>query len=611
MIKRSLCLSRGAVAASLAGLFFVASSEADAQSAPVRLPPADSAVFGSPVLLPPTPAPPTMPAPPVPRLAQVLGEPGGTPGDQGIADQALRIPGEGRGRAEADLSRPAYGSEAGNTPSDQGIADQALRIAGEGAGRAEFDSFEQRIQALESRFDAEEEASLTSLFEGIDDKFGELEGADDEFADALKGKVTRGTPGATMKIFGRLHLDYWAWPDTDDGAAVLEGGADDPFSPQDRFIWRRARFGIGGDIKDNMFYKAELEAPNPNDLEYRDMYIGFRDLPLLGSLVIGNQKRPFGLDHLNSSRYNVFMERPWVIEGFNEDARRLGIQALNVSEDLRYNWRYGLYNLEKTQDDEGYTGDSYQLQAAARLASTYWWDKRSKGRGYAHWAVAGAFADLNSDGPTYRNEARFRTRPEARTLSRWLNTGRIPGVDTFSLLALEHVVNVGPVQMVGEIQGLWTDRSQLDGTDYDDTFFWGGYAYISYFFTGEHVPWNRESGTIGRVKPFENFFFVRDCNGCTKRGLGAWQIALRYSYADFNDEDIFGGIGSNLTLGLNWYWNPNAKLQFNYIHGAITDSGAGNPAAPSGTLPAVGNRGQAPAVDSNYDLLGTRFVIDF
>ena len=545
---------------------------------------------------------------PVFRVAQ--GEPGNTPGDQGIADQALRIPGEGDGRAEFDRDRVGL-TEPGNTPSDQGIADQALRTPGEGTGRAEFDALDQRLRSIEDRFDADEEGSVSTLFSEIEDKFGELEGADDEFADALKGKVTRGTTGATMKIFGRLHLDYWTYPDTDDGAAVLEGGADDPYSPQDRFIWRRARFGVGGDIKDNMFYKAELEAPNPNDLEYRDMYIGFRNLPIIGSLVFGNQKRPFGLDHLNSSRYNVFMERPWVIEGFNEDARRLGVQALNVSDDLRWNWRYGVYNLEKTQDDEGYTGDSYQAQVAARLANTYWWDERSGGRGYGHWAVSGAIADPNRDGPTYRNEARFRTRPEARTQSRWLNTGRIPGTDTFSLVGLEHALNIGPLQWVSEAQVLTTDRSQLDGIAYEDTTFWGGYSYLSYMLTGEHVPWNRESGTIGRVKPFENFFLVRDCDGCTRRGLGAWQVAVRYSYADFNDEDIFGGIGSNVTFGVNWYWNANAKLQFNYIHGRIEDSGAGNPAAGRGDLPGLGDRGMAPVVDSNYDILGTRFVIDF
>ena len=497
-----------------------------------------------------------------------------------------------------------FQNEPGNTPGDRELADQALRIPGEGIGQAETrdipdqTDFEDRLTALEDLFEGEKGESLAEAFDAIDKHFGELEDIDDEFENALKDRVKRGTSGATMKLFGRLHLDYWSYPSTDDGAAILEGGAGNPYSPQDRFIWRRARFGAAGDIRDNMFYKFELEFADPNDFEVRDVYMGFRDLPYLQSLVIGNQKRPYGLDHLNSSRYNVFIERPFIIEAGNEDARRFGIQALGVSDDLRYNWRYGVFNLERQQADEGYTGDSYQAQIAGRFASTYWWDERSNGRGYGHWAVAGTVADPNDSGPTYSNEARFRTRPEARSQRRWINTGRIAGVDTFGLVAAEHVINVGAFQLVSEAQYIHVNRSQRDGIQYEDTDFWGAYVYASYFLTGEHIPWNRESGTLGRVKPFENFFWVRDCDGCFGNGWGAWQVAARYSYADFNSEDIFGGLGSALTIGLNWHWNPQARLQFNWIKGSINDTGAEG-------------GGGGVVVDTDYDILGVRMMVDF
>ena len=83
---------------------------------------------------------------------------------------------------------------------------------------------------------------------------------------------------------------------------------------------------------------------------------------------------------------------------------------------------------------------------------------------------------------------------------------------------------------------------------------------------------------------------TEDC--CTERGLGAWQVAARYSYADFNSFDIFGGKGESLTLGLNWYWNPYARVQFNYIHGTIEDS-------------------SAPGIGGDYDIVGVRFMVDF
>ena len=94
-----------------------------------------------------------------------------------------------------------------------------------------------------------------------------------------------------------------------------------------------------------MEYRVVLELAGGDDSEYRDVWIGFKDLAVLQKFLIGNQKRPYGLDHLNSSRFNVFQERPFVVEAFNQDSRRLGAVSYGVSDDERFNWRYGVYNL--------------------------------------------------------------------------------------------------------------------------------------------------------------------------------------------------------------------------------------------------------------------------
>ena len=102
------------------------------------------------------------------------------------------------------------------------------------------------------------------------------------------------------------------------------------------------------------------------------------------------------------------------------------------------------------------------------------------------------------------------------------------------------------------------------------------------------MPWHRKSGTLGRPKPFQDF---------DDGGWGAWQIAARYSYADFSDKDVFGGVGHSVTLGLNWYWNPNARLQFNYIAGRISDRN-------------VDVGGQTYSA-GDYRVLGIRLMVDF
>ncbi len=275
-----------------------------------------------------------------------------------------------------------------------------------------------------------------------------------------------------------------------------------------------------------------------------------------------------------------------MIESFTQDARRLGIASYGVSDDQAWNWRYGLYNMEKTQNDQGYRGDNYQLQFADRLANTAWYDDCTDGRSYFHWAVSGTVGDPDGNGGPGGNLARFDTRPEARTNNRWLDTGAIAGAQRLEQLGLESALNLGPLQLVGEIEQTWVDRASGSG---GDLHLWGGYAYASYFLTGEHMPWDKKTGQLGRIKPFQNFFWVNTCDDCTETGWGAWQIAARYSYADLSDANIDGGVGESFTLGVNWYWNQNARLQFNYINGTIDRNGA----------------------DADYDIIGTRFMVDF
>jgi phosphate-selective porin OprO/OprP len=158
------------------------------------------------------------------------------------------------------------------------------------------------------------------------------------------------------------------------------------------------------------------------------------------------------------------------------------------------------------------------------------------------------------------------------------------------LLGLEKVLNVGALQLVGEYQSIWLERDPGFGAT--DLHFDGVYFYASYFLTGEHMPWDRASGTLARIKPFQNFWLVHRCDGEAEAGWGAWQIAARYSYADLTDENVFGGRGSSFTYGLNWYWNQNSRMQFNYLYGQIEDRFA--------TL----DKG-------NYSIFGARFMVDF
>ncbi len=481
-------------------------------------------------------------------------------------------------RAVDDAWMPGYrlaqqDSESPQTGHEPNSQDESAGTTPSGGARAAV-SLDQRVQELEDALKKLEEKAAASKEE----------------------KAPASPKYPTLDVGGRIHFDSAFFADDSPGIHYFEH-PETGVDPENRLYFRRIRLELGGDIWRNMVYRFQIDFARPSDPEYKDVYLGFTELPVLQSLTIGNHKRPLGLDHLNSSRFNVFMERPLVVEAFNQDARRIGVSASGVSDNEAYNWQYGIWSLENAADDAQVIGDSFQMSFNARLASSPWYDESSGGRGYFHWGVSGMVADPDGDvdpRDTNANEARFRTRNEVRSDRRWLDTGPIAGALSFEILGLESIFNVGPLQITGEYMTNWVQRDATTPGTGPDLHFHGAYVYVAYMLTGEHVPYSRESGTIGRVKPFENFFVVNRCDGGIGRGWGAWQVALRYSYLDLTDGDIHGGVGNDVTLGLNWYFNAHANLQLNAMYGDIEE-----------------HRPVGGFTSGHFTILETRFRMDF
>ncbi len=449
-------------------------------------------------------------------------------------------------------------------------------------------------QGAATSIDPEEFSTLTEDFEKLSGEWSKFQ------KDEAK-KKSDAAKKPTFQINGRIHLDSWSFLRESDGIGFFENpnpaSPDFGNDPQDRFVFRRIRLEMKGDILETMLYRIQLDFNNPAEPEYKDVYLGFQELPFNQFFIIGNQKRPLGLDHLNSSRNNVFMERPLVVEAFNEDARRVGAAFYGHTDDDSLNWAYGMYTLENSANSGRIIGDSLQLSANARVSGTPWYDSYSDGRGYYHWGLAGMLARPDGDdGPAdqNQNEGRFRTRDEARTDQRWLDTGRIAGAQWYEILALESMLNLGPFQLTGEYQTTWLQRDNTTTGTGPDVHFQGAYLYASYFLTGEHIPIDRQTGTIGRVKPFENFFLVDRCDGGCGHGWGAWQVAARFSYLDLTDADILGGVGYESSFAVNWHWTAYSKLQCNLSYSDIQD-----------------HRSVGGYTDGNAWILGTRLAIEF
>jgi len=102
-----------------------------------------------------------------------------------------------------------------------------------------------------------------------------------------------------------------------------------------------------------------------------------------------------------------------------------------------------------------------------------------------------------------------------------------------------------------------------------------------------------------RVRPYENFFRVRTCDGDVATGCGAWELAYRFSYIDALDGLTTAGAGraADHTFGVNWYLNPFTRIMFNYVHSQDTY----NKSVPPVTTISGGN----------IDIFEMRFAMDF
>ena len=125
------------------------------------------------------------------------------------------------------------------------------------------------------------------------------------------------------------------------------------------------------------------------------------------------------------------------------------------------------------------------------------------------------------------------------------------------LVGTEAALVAGPFSLQGEYMTAMTNTD--DGTD---PMFSGFYAMASYFLTGENRTY--KGGLFGRVKPKKNF---------GAGGPGAWELAARYSHLDIADEAVEGGELDDITLGVNWYLNPNTRFMFNYVHAGLDTVG--------------------------------------
>jgi phosphate-selective porin OprO/OprP len=380
----------------------------------------------------------------------------------------------------------------------------------------------------------------------------------------------------TFQMGGQLQVDY-LWFGQDEASIATVGDVPDLID------FRRARLTACGEAFDVVNYAIGFDLALSGRPSFLDVYVGVHDLPLLNIVRVGHYFEPFSLERVTQNRYNTFMERS-LADAF-APARNTGITTYHtVGDDLRGTWALGWFASASDNFGEQFALSGGQA-LTGRATFLPFYDEDSGGRSYIH--LGGSYSYRTPLDGTFS----FSSFPEARAgapaannIPAFVDTGPI-AADHDQHFNAEFAWIMGPLSFQAE--WMYVPVQQSAGPDLD---FHGGYAYVSYFLTGEHRPYIKDQGIHGRVIPFENFFRVRSADGPVVTGRGAWELAARWSYIDLTDQNITGGVEHNGTLGLNWYLNPYTRVKWEYI---------------------IADLDRPPGGDSTTQIAGMRFDIDF
>jgi phosphate-selective porin OprO/OprP len=418
-----------------------------------------------------------------------------------------------------------------------------------------------------------------------------------------------------VKVGGRTQLDAVAFTA---GPGPMQAAGRAGLNPKlaDTVNFRRGRLRVEGRMYEFYDFAAEYDYINelnvnnvvfPNERDsgpitaVTDLWLQVRELPVLGVVRVGNQKDPYGFEHLTSSRWLNFMERSFsqdAFEGPFNNGFLPGIQVMNNAYDGRLAWQIGEF--KNTNNPFGFSNTSGGSMTVGRLV--YLPVFEDEGRKLLHLGLSGRTMEPQRRAPAYDSVTgeplgptlpyvRFRSRGDIRNgppgplNSIYADTGLIQA-NWQNMIGLEFVGNNGPWSFQSEYFGSWLYNARLPssgvdgftnnkgasgqqpapGTNLGTVYYQGGYAEVLYFLTGESRTYSLIESRFDRPVPHNNFYMVRGGGSGRRISLseGAWQVGVRYNYLCLSDGEVNGGVLNGMTLGLNWLLNPNARVYFNY-----------------------------------------------
>jgi len=263
-----------------------------------------------------------------------------------------------------------------------------------------------------------------------------------------------------------------------------------------------------------------------------------------GWLTIGKQKEGVGHEYIAPGTQLSFMERGVGAPMFIRQ-RNTGVRYSNNFMNQRISFTFGLFN---NWFETGKTFKENGSQVTARVSALAMYKSDAD---LMHLAVGYRYTDATS------GKLNYKARPEVNTAPSFINTGSFDATSANTLM-LEWIKVNGPVSFTAEYMNAFVNSSAHNNPSFS---YWqvGG----SWFITGEHRRYNKQTGNLGKLIPNKNFRFKKGS------GPGAFELAARLTHANGTDEMIYGGKFSRMTGAVSWYPNAHFRFSINYGHATL------------------------------------------
>ncbi|MBI4612384.1 MAG: hypothetical protein HY720_02130 [Planctomycetes bacterium] len=328
------------------------------------------------------------------------------------------------------------------------------------------------------------------------------------------------------------------------------------YPPTDTFFLREWRPYFGGKLWKYYEYKIQFEL-NTATNNIRDAWLNFHYIDEL-QFKVGQHKHPFCRDDLRGFEHADFIDAPFITR-FISPSRDNGASFHGKLFDGIVEYGVGGYNgdgLNATPD----TNDAKDFAARINLSpfkttDNFWVKGLEIGGDYS-----GGEQDKTIGGRTFTTSAGtvFYTLTPATLFER----------SKLFRYSADFGWLIGPASLQGEwgrmeIEDATRPRAGATPRLVQDFRFDTFYIQGTVLLTGEDKTWKH-------TKPKQNF-------DPKEGGWGAWELAGRYQYLDFNANMVENGLAVgteklwSLTGGVNWYLNPHVEIMASYEYTRYDD----------------------------------------